>query len=169
MLKLFYIKIMKNFILLFLILIFSKFNVLYSKPNDQVIHDALGFMLGGDYGWDGVAVDYQIDGCLITYVQDLMGNDVIVIYDFEKALWNSASSQIGEDGREYFFLDGKSGLQEVYMYGPDGEDLSDGLWIYGIQAGKGTLMTFPIVVDISRFENAMYDLMDECPGVKSKY
>ena len=160
---------MRRIFLITLIIIFSKLNFLYSKPNDQVIHDALGFMLGGDNGWDGVATEYQIDGCIITYVQNFMGNNLIAIYDFDKAMWNSAASQIGDDGREYFILNGNEGLQEVYAYGPEGEDVSDGLWAWGIQAGPGSMMTFPILVDISRFENAVYDLMDECPGIKSKY
>ena len=51
---------MRRIFLITLIIIFSKLNFLYSKPNDQVIHDALGFMLGGDNGWDGVATEYQI-------------------------------------------------------------------------------------------------------------
>ena len=38
---------MRRIFLITLIIIFSKLNFLYSKPNDQVIHDALGFMLGG--------------------------------------------------------------------------------------------------------------------------
>ncbi len=160
---------MKSFLFVFFLVIFSKVTFLHSKANDQVIHDALGFMLGGDSGWDGVATEYQIDGCIITYIQNLMGNNLIAIYDFDKALWNSAASQIGEDGREYFILNGNLGLQEVYLYSPDGEDVSDGLWAWGIDSGPTSLMTFPILVDISRFENAMYDLMDECPGVKSKY
>ena len=150
-------------------IILSKIPVSYSKPNDQVIHDALGFMLGGDYGWNNVATEYQIDGCLISYVQDFMGMSLIAVYDFDKAFWNSASSQVGEDGREYFMLDGEMGLQEVYAFDEYGDDVTEGLWIWGINGGKGTLMTFPILVDISRFENAMYDLIDECPGIKSKY
>ena len=98
-----------------------------------------------------------------------MGLSLIAVYDFDRAFWNSASSQVGEDGREYFMLDGEIGLQEVYAYDEYGDDVTEGLWIWGINGGKGTLMTFPILVDISRFENAMYDLMDECPGIKSKY
>lgn len=160
---------MRKLLFIFLLIIFSNVTLLHSKANDQVIHDALGFMLGGDYGWEGVAIEYQIDGCIISYVQNFMGNNLIAIYDFDKALWNSAASQIGEDGREYFILNGNVGLQEVYLYDPNGEDISDGLWALGIESGPTSLMTFPILVDISRFENAMYDLMDECPGVKSKY
>ncbi len=151
------------------LIIFTNISISYSKPNNQIIHEALGFMLGGDYGWDAVATEYEIDGCYITYLQDFMGMSLIAIYDFDKAFWNSAASQVGDDGREYFMLDGEIGLQEVYAYDEYGEDVTEGLWIFGINGGKGSLMTFPILVDISRFENAMYDLMDECPGIKSKY
>mgnify|MGYP001183043107 FL=1 len=160
---------LKKIIISSFFLIFSQTSIIHSKPNYQVIHDALGFMLGGDYGWDNVATEYQIEGCMVSYVQDFMGLSLIAVYDFDKAFWNSASSQVGEDGREYFMLDGEIGLQEVYAYDEYGDDVTEGLWIWGINGGKGTLMTFPILVDISRFENAMYDLMDECPGIKSKY
>ena len=160
---------LKKIITLSFFLIFSQISIIYSKPNYQVIHDALGFMLGGDYGWDNVATEYQIEGCMVSYVQDFMDMNLIAIYDFDKALWNSAASQIGDDGREYFILDGKEGLQEVYAYSNEGEDLTDGLWVFGIVGGPGTTITFPILVDISRFENAMYDLIDECPGIASKY
>ena len=95
--------------------------------------------------------------------------NVIAIYDFNKALWNSAASQVGDDGVEYFILNGEVGVQEVYAYDANGVDVSDGLWLFGLEPGPSTTMFFPILVEISRFENAMYDLMDECPGIKSKY
>ncbi len=163
------ILMLKKIFILFCLIVFSKISISYSKPNNQTIHDALGFMLGGDYGWDNVATEYQIEGCLISYVQDFMGMSLIAIYDFDKAFWNSAVSQIGDDGREYFMLDGDLGLQEVYAFDQNGDDVTDGLWMFGIEGGQGSFMSFPILVEISRFENAMYDLMDECPGLKSKY
>ena len=141
----------------------------FSRVNEQVVHDALGFMLGGDSGWGAITNEYEIDGCIITYVQPLMDMNVIAIYDFNKALWNSAASQIGEDGREYFILNGEVGVQELYAYDADGVDATEGLWIFGLEPGPSATILFPILVDISRFENAMYDLMDECPGIKSKY
>lgn len=141
----------------------------FSRVNEEVVHDALGFMIGGDSGWGAVTNEYEIDGCVATYVQALGDMNLIAIYDFSKALWNSASSQIGEDGREYFILNGEIGVQEVYAYDSYGEDATEGLWIFGIDPGPSTTIFFPILVDISRFENAMYDLMDECPGIKSKY
>ena len=141
----------------------------FSRVNEEVVHDALGFMIGGDSGWGAVTNEYEIDGCVATYVQALGDLNLIAIYDFNKALWNSASSQIGEDGREYFILNGEIGVQEVYAYDANGEDATEGLWIFGIDPGPSTTMFFPILVDISRFENAMWDLMDECPGIKSKY
>ena len=141
----------------------------FSRVNEEVVHDALGFMIGGDSGWGAVTNEYEIDGCVATYVQALGDMNLIAIYDFNKALWNSASSQIGEDGREYFILNGEIGVQEVYAYDAYGDDITDGLWVFGIDPGPSTTIIFPISVDISRFENAMYDLMDECPGIKSKY
>ena len=141
----------------------------FSRVNDQVVHDALGFMIGGDSGWGAVTNEYEINDCVTTYVQPLGDLNLIAIYDFNKALWNSAASQIGEDGREYFILNGEVGVQEIYAYDADGVDATEGLWIFGLEPGPSTTIFFPILVDISRFENAMYDLMDECPGIKSKY
>ena len=156
--------------ILTLIVFFSfTYSYSFSRVNEEVVHDALGFMLGGDSGWGSVTNEYEIDGCVATYVQALGDLNLIAIYDFNKALWNSASSQIGEDGREYFILNGEIGVQEVYAYDANGEDATEGLWIFGIDPGPSTTMFFPILVDISRFENAMWDLMDECPGIKSKY
>ena len=156
-------------IFVFFTFLFFSFSSAFSRVNEDIVHDALGFMLGGDSGWGLVTNEYEIDGCVITYVQPFVDMNLIAIYDFNKALWNSAASQIGEDGREYFILNGEVGVQEVYAYDTDGVDVSDGLWVFGLEAGPSTTLFFPILVDISRFENAMYDLMDECPGIKSKY
>ena len=156
-------------IFVFFTFLFFSFSSAFSRVNENVVHDALGFMIGGDGGWGAVTNEYEIDGCVATYVQALGDMNLIAIYDFNKALWNSASSQIGEDGREYFILNGEIGVQEVYAYDAYGEDATEGLWIFGIDPGPSTTMFFPILVDISRFENAMWDLMDECPGIKSKY
>ena len=156
-------------IFVFFTFLFFSFSSAFSRVNENVVHDALGFMIGGDSGWGAVTNEYEIDGCVTTYVQALGDMNLIAIYDFNKALWNSASSQIGEDGREYFILNGEIGVQEVYAYDAYGEDATEGLWIFGIEPGPSTTIFFPILVDISRFENAMYDLMDECPGIKSKY
>ena len=156
--------------ILTLIVFFSfTYSYSFSRVNEEVVHDALGFMLGGDSGWGSVTNEYEIDGCIIRYVQPLMDTTLIAIYDFNKALWNSAATQIGEDGVEYFILNGEVGVQEVYAYDAYGDDITDGLWVFGLEAGPSTTLFFPILVDISRFENAMYDLMDECPGIKSKY
>ena len=148
---------------------FFSYSNSFSRVNEQVVHDALGFMLGGDSGWGSLTTEYETDRCIIRYVQSLMDTTLIATYDFNKALWNSAATQIGEDGVEYFILNGEVGVQEVYAYDADGLDVSDGLWVFGLEAGPSTTLFFPILVDISRFENAMYDLMDECPGIKSKY
>ena len=52
----------KKVIALAFLIIFTNLSISYSKPNNQIIHEALGFMLGGDYGWDAVATEYEIDG-----------------------------------------------------------------------------------------------------------
>ena len=152
-------------------LIFFLFNssITHSKPNISVIDEALGFMIGGDGGWKSFAIDYQIENCTVTYSQNFMGSTLIAIYNFDKAYWNSATSEIGEDGIEYFTMNGDMGIQEVYLYSIEGEDISDGLWMFGISPGSSNLIFFPILVDISRFENAMSDLRNECKGIKSKY
>ena len=101
----------KIFVILTLLIL--SFSSAFSRVNENVVHDALGFMIGGDSGWGAVTNEYEIDGCVTTYVQPFGDLNLIAIYDFNKALWNSASSQIGEDGREYFILNGEVGVQEV--------------------------------------------------------
>ena len=140
-----------------------------ARTNKTIIDEALGFMIGGDGSWESFAINYKIDGCVISYTQNFMGSTLLATYDFNKALWNSAASEIGEDGVEYFVLNGETGVQEVYLYSEDGEDISDGLWMFGISPGPSDTIIFPILVEISRFEKAMFDLMDECEGKKSKY
>ena len=140
-----------------------------AKPNKSIIDEALGFMIGGDGGWQSFAIDYQIDDCVVSYSQNFMGSILVATYDFNKAYWNSAASEIGEDGTEYFILNGEVGIQEVYLYSEEGEDLSDGLLMFGLSPGPSNMIFFPIIVDISRFENAMIDLIDECEGIESKY
>ena len=101
--------------ILTLIVFFSfTYSYSFSRVNEEVVHDALGFMLGGDSGWGSVTNEYEIDGCIIRYVQPLGDTTLIALYDFNKALWNSAATQIGEDGVEYFILNGEVGVQEVY-------------------------------------------------------
>ena len=162
---------MKKFYLSLIALIYILFltSISNAKPNKTIVDEALGFMIGGDGGWESFVIDYQIDGCVISYTQNFMGSTLLATYDFNKALWNSASSEIGDDGIEYFVLNGEKGIQEVYLYSEDGEDLSDSLLIFGISPGPSNTIIFPILVEIGRFESAMFDLMDECEGKKSKY
>ena len=75
--------------------LFFSFSSAFSRVNEDVVHDALGFMIGGDSGWGAVTNEYEIDGCAATYVQQFGDMNLIAIYDFNKALWNSAASQIG--------------------------------------------------------------------------
>ena len=88
-------------IFVFFAFLFFSFGSAFSRVNEDVVHDALGFMLGGDSGWGSVTNEYEIDGCTIRYVQPLGDTTLIALYDFNKALWNSAASQVGEDGVEY--------------------------------------------------------------------
>ena len=54
----------------------------FSRVNEQVVHDALGFMIGGDSGWGAVTNEYEIDGCVTTYVQPFGDLNLIAIYDY---------------------------------------------------------------------------------------
>ena len=144
-------------------------SLVHAKPNQSIIDEALGFMIGGDGGWQSFSIDYQVEDCVVTYTQDFMGSTLVATYDFNKAYWNSASSEIGEDGTEYFILNGEIGVQEVYLYSEEGEDLSDGLFMFGLSPGPSNMIFFPIIVEINRFEKAMVDLMYERKGLESKY
>ena len=114
----------------------------------------------------------------VDIVKSYLGEDVetetIKVSTSGDKILNKSLSEIGGKGLfikelEYFILNGEVGVQEVYANDAYGDDITDGLWVFGIDPGPSTTIIFPISVDISRFENAMWDLMDECPGIKSKY
>ena len=41
--------------------------------------------------------------------------------------------------------------------------------IYGLVGGETSRIRFPIITDISRFENALIDLSEICQGINTKY
>ena len=49
------------------------------------------------------------------------------------------------------------------------EDLSNGLFIFGLIRGASSQITFPILIEVSRLENALIDLSEICQGIKTKY
>ena len=49
------------------------------------------------------------------------------------------------------------------------EDLSNGLFVFGLTGGASSQIIFPILTEVSRFENALIDLSEICQGIKTKY
>lgn len=135
--------------------------------DNDVIEGAMGFMLGGDGGWDAVSQDYVVDGCQITYVQSYMGMKLKVTYDFDKANYKSATTEY-RDNRTWFSVSGDKGIQDLSAT-ENGEDVSAMLPVLGLMPGKTNVITFAIFVTEDRFLNAFMDLQAQCPGKKSKY
>ena len=142
---------------------------IYANENENGVKEALGFMIGGDGGWESFSTFHEIKGCNVTYHQMFMGFKLIVNYNFDKVFWKSASSE-EIDGKTFFILDGQIGTQSIRAINIEtNEDVTNGLLIFGLVGGETSRIRFPIVTDISRFENALIDLSKICQGISTKY
>ncbi len=142
---------------------------IYANENENRVKEALGFMIGGDGGWEAFSTFHEVKGCSVTYHQMFMGFKLIVNYNFDKVFWKSASSE-EIDGKTFFILDGQIGTQSIKAINVEtNEDVTYGLLIFGLVGGETSRIRFPIVTNISRFENAMIDLSEICQGVNTKY
>ena len=65
---------------------------IYANVNENRVKEALGFMIGGDGGWESFSTFHEVKGCNVTYHQMFMGFKLIVNYNFDKVFWKSASS-----------------------------------------------------------------------------
>ena len=100
---------------------------------------------------------------------NVYGLKLIVNYNFDKVFWKSASSE-EINGKTFFILDGQTGTQSIKAINLEtNEDVTYGLLIFGLVGGKTSRIRFPILTDISRFENALIDLSEICQGIKTKY
>ena len=94
---------------------------------------------------------------------------MVVNYDFDKVFWKSASSE-NVQNKTFFILDGQIGVQSLRAFDlKTNEDLTSGLFIFGLAGGESSRIRFPIITDISRFENAMIDLSEIYGGINTKY
>ncbi len=98
-----------------------------------------------------------------------LGFKLVVNYNFDKVFWNSASSEKIE-GKIFFILNGQIGTQSIKAINSEtNEDVTNGLLIFVLIGGETSRIRFPIVTDISRFENALIDLYKICQGINTKY
>ena len=160
-------------IYVFLFSIFLITNLLlkpiYANENENGVKEALGFMIGGDGGWESFSTFHEVKDCNVTYHQMFMGFKLIVKYNFDKVFWKSASSEEIE-GKRFFILDGQKGTQSIRAVNVEtNEDVTNGLLIFGLVGGETSRIRFPILTDISRFKNALIDLSEICHGIKTKY
>ena len=151
---------------IFLIFILTSLGT--NNANSKNLDNALGFMLGGDGGWSNVATFREIKKCTLEYHQQFMGIKLIVKYDFDKAIWKSAEA-VDNGGQLYFTLNGQHGLQNLKGFDENGNDVTDGLLMFGLTGGDSNQILFPILVDIERFKVALKDVVKKCKGVKSDY
>ena len=142
---------------------------IYANENENGVKESLGFMIGGDGGWESFSTFHEVKGCNVTYHQMFMGFKLIVNYNFDKVFWKSASSE-EIDGKTFFILDGQIGTQSIKAINIEtNEDVTHGLLIFGLVGGETSRIVFPIITDISRFENALIDLSEICQGINTKY
>ena len=158
----------------FLFFLFFSISNIHVKPikaneYDIKVKEALGFMIGGDGGWQSFSSFHEVQGCNVTYHQMFLGFKLIVNYNFDKVFWKSASLEEIE-GKTFFILDGQIGTQSIKAINVEtNEDVTNGLLIFGLVGGETSRIRFPILTDISRFENALIDLSKICQGIKTKY
>ena len=142
---------------------------IFANENENRVKEALGFMIGGDGGWESFSTFHEVEGCNVTYHQLFMGFKLIVNYNFDKVFWKSASVEEIE-GKTFFILDGQIGTQSIKAINTEtNEDVTNGLLIFGLEGGETSRIRFPILTDISRFENALIDLSEICNGINTKY
>jgi len=161
----------KIYVFLFSIFIFTNLILkpIYANENEKRVKEALGFMIGGDGGWKSFSSFHEVQGCKVTYHQTYMGMKLIVDYDFDKVIWKSASTKESK-GKTFFILNGQVGAQTLKALSLEtNEDLSNGLFIFGLIGGASSKIIFPILTEISRFKNALIDLSEICQGIKTKY
>ena len=162
---------LKIYIFLFSIFLITNLFLkpIYANENENRVNEALGFMIGGDGGWESFSTFHEVKGCNITYHQMFLGFKLIVNYNFNKVFWKSASSEEIE-GKTFFILDGQIGTQSIRAINIEtNEDITNGLLIFGLVGGETSRIRFPILTDISRFENALIDLSKICQGINTKY
>ena len=142
---------------------------IYANENENKVKEALGFMIGGDGGWESFSNFHEVKGCNVTYHQMFLGLRLVVNYNFDKVFWKSASSE-KIDGKTFFTLDGQIGIQSIKVINVEtNEDITYGSLIFGLVGGETSRIRFPIVTDISRFEKALIDLSEICQGINTKY
>ena len=145
------------------------FKPIYSNEKENGVKEALRFMIGGDGGRETFSTFHEVKGCNVTYHQMFMGFKLIVNYNFDKVFWKSASSE-EIDGKTFFILDGQIGTQSIKAINVEtNKDVTNGLLIFGLVGGETSRIRFPIITDISRFENALIDLSEICQGINTKY
>ena len=124
---------------------------IYANENEKRVKEALGFMIGGDGGWESFSTFHEVEGCNVTYHQLFMGFKLIVNYNFDKVFWKSASSEESE-GKTFFILDGQISTQSIKAINIEiNEDVTNGLLIFGLVGGETSRIRFTILIDISRF------------------
>ena len=140
-----------------------------NKVDNEVVSDAVGFMLGGERGWKSFATAYKVEGCKVEYEQEFGELEIYRRYDFSKANYKSTVTDVGDRKVEF---SGEKGLQEAYIYNiEDGTIINDPIGWLGFPTGDSNAIKFSLTDDItfSRFETAFIDLRKECPGKPSKY
>lgn len=134
-----------------------------NDTDDGALRDAYGFMLGGDKGWD-VADRFDIKSCIVRYSTDVGPVRVVITHDLNRVQWKSASVKL-VDGQLNFYVSCQGDCLEQRGYTDDPKMAQSFL----LDEVTQDFIQFPLLVSRDRFERALTDVTERCPGAKSKY
>lgn len=139
-----------------------------ASANENIIREAFGFMQFGDSGWNIPQIESGpfVNGCRVRWSQNAVIAPINSVVDFSLAKWNSATSQARLDGSVWFSVSGEGGF---YDLSTDDPEMELAFFANGMVLGSKSELSFPLQTTESRFTNALRDLMNECPGISSRY
>jgi len=139
-----------------------------ASPNENIIREAFGFMQFGDSGWSDRQIKSGpfINGCRVRWSQNAVLAPISAVVDFGLVKWNSATTQARLDGSVWFSVNGEDGLS---VTSTDDSEMELAFFANGIVLGRRSDLAWPLQTTVPRFKNALRDLMNECPGITSRY
>ena len=151
-----------------------------SGPNALIVGKAFGFMLFGNDGFMKAGIEnLKVEGCQVSF--ESSGGfyshaiqRIYVNYDLNKANWKSAVYQMDYANNSIRFeVYGDKGLKAVnYDHAFDSEDeLRMGVALLGLGVGpqNGFTVQLPNYMTKERYDRALWDLTQQCPGSPSPY
>ena len=151
-----------------------------SGPNVLIVGKAFGFMLFGNDGFTNAGVEnLNVEGCRVSF--ESSGGfyshaiqRIYVTYDLNKANWKSAVYQMDYANNSIRFeVYGEKGLKAVHYDHTfaSADELRMGVALLGLAVGpqNGFTVQLPKYMTKERYDRALSDLTQQCPGSTSSY